>query len=252
MKMVETHSTTLSWEILILVAHYLDPKTLAIASCVSKSWLHSMSSDILWKPILTTHFPSLATLPSNVSYCRLFALGHGAAKRRRQTPLKPTLSLGDLIFTASIRSNRDFSMIGGSSWPVDVLQEDPPGVFRFCVGFDSGVVKNEGLEEVVKVTWNVVVKGWRGVFTLMDCVGKMGFVGGGEEWFSQELPAPGCCSKVVASSVVADMRVGMCGCGGESGKVRVGKISVGILNVDDWRYVGIEDGLRYLQHFLLT
>jgi hypothetical protein len=51
-------------------------------------------------------------------------------------------------------------------------------------------VKNEGLEEVVKVTWNVVVKGWRGVFTLMDCVGKMGFVAGGEEWFSQELPAP--------------------------------------------------------------
>jgi hypothetical protein len=77
-------------------------------------------------------------------------------------------------------------MIGGSSWSVDVLQEDPPGVFRFCVGFDGGVaVKNEGLEEVVKVTWNVVVKWWRGVFTLMDCVGKMGFVAGGEEWFSQ-------------------------------------------------------------------
>jgi hypothetical protein len=51
------------------------------------------------------------------------------------------------------------------------------------------------------------------------------------------------------------MRVGMCGCGESDdggGKVRVGKISVGILNVDDWRYVGIEDGLRYLQHFLLT
>ncbi|XP_045807873.1 probable F-box protein At5g04010 [Trifolium pratense] len=259
-KMVETHShsTTLSWEILILIAHYLDPKTLAIASCVSKSWLHSMSSDLLWKPILTTHFPSLSTLPSNVSYCRLFALGHGAAKRRRQSPSKPTLSLGDLIFAVSITSNRDSRTIGEFSWPVDALQEDPPGVFRFCIGFDCGggvAVRNEGLEEVVKVTWNVVVKGWRGVFTLMDYVGKMGFVGGGEEWFSQELPAPGCCSKVVASSVVADMRVGMCGCGESDdggGKVRVGKISVGILNVDDWRYVGIEDGLRYLQHFLLT
>ncbi|WJX17544.1 hypothetical protein P8452_07447 [Trifolium repens] len=256
MKMVETHSTTLSWEILILIAHYLDPKTLAIASCVSKSWLHSMSSDLLWKPILTTHFPSLSTLPSNISYCRLFALSHGASLRRRQTPSKPTLSLGDLIFAVSITSNRDSNTIGGFSWPADVLQENPPGVFRFCVGFDGGVaVKNEGLEEVVKVTWNVVVKGWRGVFTLMDCVGKMGFVGGGEEWFSQELPAPGCCSKVVTSSVVADMRAGMCGCGESDdggGKVRVGKISVGILNVDDWRYVGIEDGLRYLQHFLLT
>ncbi|MCI95392.1 hypothetical protein A2U01_0116690, partial [Trifolium medium] len=38
-------------------------------------------------------------------------------------------------------------MIGGSSWPMDALQEDPPSVFRFCVGFDgTGVaVKNEGL-----------------------------------------------------------------------------------------------------------
>ncbi|MCI89356.1 F-box family protein, partial [Trifolium medium] len=67
--------------------------------------------------------------------------------------------------------------IGEFSWPVDALQEDPPGVFRFCIGFDCGggvAVRNEGLEEVVKVTWNVVMKGWRGVFTLMDYVGKMG------------------------------------------------------------------------------
>lgn len=129
-------------------------------------------------------------------------------------------------------------------------------MFRFVVSFESGVaVKNNGFEEVVKVTWNVVVKGWRGVFTLMDCEGKVGFVAGREEWFSQELPAPGCCSKMVASSVVADMKVGMCGCresddGG--GEVRVGKVSVGIMSVVDWRYVGIDNGLRYLQHFLLT
>jgi len=135
---------------------------------------------------------------------------------------------------------------------------DPPGVFRFAVSFESGVVvKNNGFEEVVKVTWNVVVKGWRGVFTLMDCEGKVGFVAGREEWFSQELPAPGCCSKMVASSVMADMKVGMCGCreiesddGGR--EVRVEKVSVGIMSVVDWRYVGIDDGLRYLQHFLLT
>lgn len=127
---------------------------------------------------------------------------------------------------------------------------DPHGVFSFGVGLEDCVLrKDEGLEEVVRVTWNVVVKGWRGIFTLMDCERKVRFVGGSEEWFSQELPAPSCCSKVVASSVVADVKVGMCDGGG---KVRVEKVSMGILSVVDWRYVGVEDGLRYLQHFLLT
>ena len=253
-----TPCSTLSWEVLILVAHHLGPKTLAIASCVSKSWLHSMSSDLLWKPIVTTHFPSLSTLPTTVSYCRLFALGHSSVTRRRQTPPKPTLSLDDLIFTVSITSMQDSRVVSTVSRPVEALMVDPPGVFRFAVSFESGVVvKNNGFEEVVKVTWNVVVKGWRGVFTLMDCEGKVGFVAGREEWFSQELPAPGCCSKMVASSVMADMKVGMCGCreiesddGGR--EVRVEKVSVGIMSVVDWRYVGIDDGLRYLQHFLLT
>ncbi|KAL5067147.1 hypothetical protein RYX36_018034 [Vicia faba] len=111
----ETSSATLSWEVLILVAHHLDPKTLAIASCVSKSWLHSMSSDELWKPIVTDHFPSLSTLPSTVSYYRLFALGHCAALRRRQIPPKPTLSLSDLVFGISITSKRDSRMVAGAS-----------------------------------------------------------------------------------------------------------------------------------------
>lgn len=102
----------------------------------------------------------------------------------------------------------------------------------------------------VKVTWNVVVKGWRGVFTMMECEGKVGFVlGGGEGWFTEELPAPGCCSKAVAGSLVAELRVGMGGGTGDGKKV---SLSVGIMSVVDWRYLGIEDGLRYLQHFLLT
>ncbi|CAK8571325.1 unnamed protein product [Lathyrus sativus] len=246
----EILSAIQSWEVLILVAHHLDPKTLAIASCVSKSWLHSMSSDELWKPIVTTHFPSLSTLPSAVSYCRLFALGYSAALRRRQTPSKPTLSLGDLVFVFSITSKCDSCVVAAASIPVGALVVDSPGVFSFGVGLEDCVLrKNEGLEEVVKVTWNVVVKGWRGIFTLMDCERKVKFVIGGQEWFSQELPAPSCCSKVVASSLVADMKVGMCDSGG---KVRVEKVSMGILSVVDWRYVGVEDGLRYLQHFLLT
>lgn len=129
-------------------------------------------------------------------------------------------------------------------------------MFHFSIGdCDSGEMEeSEGFEEV-NVTWNVVLKGWRGVFTMMDCKGKVGLVPGGQGWFSQELPAPGCCSKAVASSVVADLKVGVCGgeeSSDENGKVRVDKVSVGILSVVDWRYIGVEDGLRYLQHFLPT
>ena len=124
-------------------------------------------------------------------------------------------------------------------------------MFRFGVGCDGAVLR-EGVEEV-RMAWNVVLRGWRGVFTMMERVGKVGFAPGGEGWFSQELPAPGCCSGAVESAVVADLKVRMCG--GEDKNVngvRVNEVSVGILSVVDWRYVRVEDGLRYLQHFLLT
>ncbi|RDY04679.1 putative F-box protein, partial [Mucuna pruriens] len=237
------------WEALVLVATYLDPKTLAIASCVSKSWFSSMSSDTIWKPILATHFPSLSTLPhsATVAFRLLFAMGYEASTRRRRRPSRPSLSLHDLVFAVSIFT-RDRSVVS-TAWSCDVLRADAPGVFRFGIGCDGGVLR-EGMEEV-RVTWNVVLKGWRGVFTMMERDGKVGFVPGGEGWFSQELPAPGCCSGAVASAVVADLTVRMCGGKGGDG-VRVDRVSVGILSVVDWRYVGVEDGLRYLQHFLLT
>lgn len=213
-----------------------------------------MSSDHLWKPIVTTHFPSLSTLPlaAVVSYRHLFAVGHSAATRRRNMPSKPTLSLADLIFTVSISTRGNSRVVAAAAKPGDTLVADPPGVFRF--GFGCDAAKSEGLlvedQVKVKVTWNVVVNGWRGVFTMMECEGKVGFVlGGGEGWFTEELPAPGCCSKAVAGSLVAELRVGMGGGTGDGKKV---SLSVGIMSVVDWRYLGVEDGLRYLQHFLLT
>ncbi|TKY53407.1 F-box protein [Spatholobus suberectus] len=237
------------WEALTLVATYLDPKTLAIASCVSKSWFSSMSSDHIWKRILATHFPSLSILPPSAAVASrcLFAMGLAAATRRRRRPSKPSLSLGDLVFAVSI-STRDCNVVS-TVRPGDALRVDAPGVFRFGVGCD-GAVLGEGVEEV-RVTWSVVLKGWRGVFTMMEREGRVGFVPGGDGWFSQELPAPGCCSGAAASAVVADLKVGMCeGKGGDG--VRVDEVSVGILSVVAWRYVSVEDGLRYLQHFLLT
>ncbi|XP_022640288.1 probable F-box protein At5g04010, partial [Vigna radiata var. radiata] len=245
------YSTRMSpppWEALILVATYLDPKTLTIASCVSKSWFSSMSSDHVWKPLLTTQFPSLATLSSAVAYRRLFLMGHAAAARRSQRPPKPSLSLEDLVFAVSV-STRD-GVVASGVRAGEKLRMEAAGMFRFGVGCDGGVVLKEG-EEEVRVTWNVVLKGWGGVFTAVEREGKVRLVGGGEGWFWEEMPAPGCCSGAVASALVGDLKVGMCEEKDGNG-VRVEEVGVGILRVVDWRYVSVEDGLRYFQHFLLT
>ncbi|KAL2326074.1 hypothetical protein Fmac_025132 [Flemingia macrophylla] len=236
-------SPTPSWETLVLVATYLDPKTLAIASCVCKSWFSSMSSDNVWRPIVASHFPSLASLP--VAHRRLFAIGYAAAVRRLRGPSKPGLTLEDLIFVVSVRTREDevFSAVR----PGGMLKVDASSVFLFDMGCDGAVLRERTVEDVV-VTWHVVLRGWRGVFTMMESEGKVGFVPGGEGWFSQELPVPECCSGTVKSAVAADLKVVV---GGGKGGVRVEEVTVGILSVADWRYVGVEDGVRYLQHFLL-
>ncbi|KAL6997568.1 hypothetical protein U1Q18_007695 [Sarracenia purpurea var. burkii] len=249
--MVSTPSSSSStqppWQVLVLVSNHLDPKTLAKASSVCKSWFISMSSDHLWKPICATHFPSLSTINSPgsaaVPFRRLYALGHSSATRRRQHPPKPRLSLHNLIFSVHIRDGA--SRVLTVVTPGAELRADPNGVFRFDMevqgeGF-AAVDPSEGL----KLVWSVVLEGFRAVFTMMDCEGK-GRTGG---WFSEELPSPGCCcSGVGGSGLVADLTLrwrekG----GGDGGGMTVG---VGVLSVVSWRYVRIEDALRYLQHFL--
>ncbi|XP_041024552.1 probable F-box protein At5g04010 [Juglans microcarpa x Juglans regia] len=253
-----TSSATISppWAVLALVAHHLDPRTLAIASCVCKSWTISMSSDLLWKPLCNNHFPSLSDIhftDFTVPYHRLYAIGHTAARRRLQTPRKPLLSLDSLIFAINIRTRT--SHIVSLEKPGEELQVVPGGVFKFDidVNYESPASMFDDLGDV-KITWNVILRGWRGIFTMMDCEGKVSFSPGAEGWFSEELPSPGCCSSEVASGMVADVKLGFCGRRSESGggrKVRAEKVSVGILSIVNWRYVNMDDGLRYLQHFLV-
>ncbi|XP_008240746.1 PREDICTED: probable F-box protein At5g04010 [Prunus mume] len=240
------------WEVLDLVCHHLDPKSLAVASCVCKSWLISMSSDHLWKPICTSNFPSLSTLKitnPTVPYRRLYVIGCSAAKCRRQTPPKPRLLLDNLIFTINIfhHDNSSSNSLCTLAKPGNELTLDPNGIFKFDIDVDNHDAF-EALEdeEAVRVTWNVVLEGWRGVFGMMEnCKGK----GGVEGWFSEELPSPRCCcglSAVACSGIVADLKLGFC-----DGRRKVKKVSVGILSVVNWRYVSVDDALRYLQHFLL-
>ncbi|KAE8731208.1 putative inactive purple acid phosphatase 16-like [Hibiscus syriacus] len=83
---------------------------------------------------------------------------------------------------------------------------------------------------------------------MMDRKGKLSSrLRAAEGWFSEELPCPGCCSGDVGSGIVADVKLGI----GGGADMKVEKVSVGLMRIVEWRYLSIEDGLRYLQHFLL-
>lgn len=239
------------WQVLDLVAHHLDPETLATACCVCKSWSISMSADHLWQPICSASYPSLCNLrpaatPTLVPYCKLYSLGRAAEKRLLQKPPKPHLSMHDLVFAIDIQNSR--GCVATVINPGGQLKLDKNGVFRFDIDVESdNTVAFEELDSL-RITWNVVLQGFKGVFTMMDCKGKGSFVLGLEGWFSKELPPSGCCSSSAASGLVADLRLGLRESGG---KVGVEKMSVGVLSIVSWRYVCVDDALRYLQHFLL-
>ncbi|KAK9289461.1 hypothetical protein L1049_007616 [Liquidambar formosana] len=221
------------WEVLVLVAHHLDPKTLAIASCVCKSWLNCMSSDQHWNSVCSTHYPSLFNLKLThpaVPYRRLYALGHTASKRRLQNPSKPHISLENLVFAIDIQ-NHD-SHIATISIPGEDLVCSQNELFQFDINVGQERSTAIAVLEGVKVTWNIVLKGWRGVFCVMDCEGKASFVNGTEGWFSVELPPPGCCSSEIASGLLADLRLGFrSGCE-SGGMLRLENVGVGLLSVE--------------------
>lgn len=249
------------WEALHLVAHYLDPRTLAIASCVSRSWLLSLSSDQLWLPLCAADFPSLSSAALSVSpqpsLRRLYAAATAAASRRLRRPPKPRISLRALAFALDVRHGRR-SVASVTVNPARDLGSDR--AFRFRVGLPPGgglVVPGDLDEAGIRVSWHVVMEGWGALFSMMDCEGSGRFVAGtaeqAEGWFSKELPAPGCCSSAeAASGLVAELKVGFHAAAGrgEGCCWRAEEVCVGVLNVLSWRYVGVEDALRYLQHFL--
>ncbi|KAJ8565104.1 hypothetical protein K7X08_001564 [Anisodus acutangulus] len=95
----------------------------------------------------------------------------------------------------------------------------------------------------LRVTWDVILEGYKGVFNVMNCKGKGRFVLGLEGWFSEELPPPGCCSSDTVSGLVADLRLGL---KVEDGRAMVEKTSAGILSIVSWRYLFVEDALSYV------
>ncbi|MQM10752.1 hypothetical protein Taro_043650 [Colocasia esculenta] len=253
------------WEVVVLLSHRLDPKTLALASCVSRSWSAVMSSDDLWRPICHSHFPSLSSLllhssasfTSRSPYRSLFCFLRSASPRRRRDPPLPRLALSQLTFSVDV--------FHGETPVLSVVKRGcalkHAGSENLIFRFDMGKGAREVLEvepEAAKLraVWGVVVEGAAAV--LVDCRGKGRVMGAGSEvWFSEELPPPACCSGAAAKGqLVAElgMRLGPCEgarAGGEEGKARrrVMGVKVGLMSMASWRYVRVDDGLRYLQHF---
>ncbi|KAI4363976.1 hypothetical protein MLD38_020125 [Melastoma candidum] len=252
------------WEVLLLVSSRLDPQTLAVSSCVCKEWSHSMSIDSLWKPPCASHFPSLCLLrsassaaagvqedPAAVSFRRLYALGQRASLRRRSPPLpKPVLSLADVAFLVDVRSTKHDLDIATVFAPADEFCRKSE-IFLFDLRAVDGERQLPPEEELegVRVTWSVVLKTWEGMFMMLSCSEtEARSEPSGDKWFTQELPQPGCCSGHCSGSLAAEVKLGMGG--RSSGEMRVEGVSVGVMSMAEWRYLSIDDGLRYLQSFL--
>ncbi|KAM0051522.1 putative F-box domain-containing protein [Helianthus debilis subsp. tardiflorus] len=252
MSMSPPPESNIPWEVLTLVATNLDPKTLATASCVSKQWCTTMTSDHLWAHPCTTHFPSISHLHSTtLPYHRLYNLGFTATKRCHLPPPQPSITLQNLLFIITLTTSTSPPLT--ITKPCTELALDPNSLFRFDIEVSDHRKwsKYEVLDDT-RVTWNVVLGGYEGVFTMMDCKGRGSFFSGSDGWFTAGLPVAGWWSCGGGSSgLVAEMRVAVREEVGGDGRRRVvGSVSVGVLSVVTWRYVCVDDCLRYLQHFL--
>lgn len=240
---------------MVLLSRWLEPTSLAVAACVCRSWRAAMSSDELWRPICLSLSPSLSRHHGRPSYRYLYALLRSAAEhRRRRRPPPPEISLGELLFAVEVLRG------GEPVFSAVVAAGDLGGagsqVFRFDVTGGGG----EAVAEVaaLRSSWTVVRRGWKGAAVMMEGGGKGVVVGEDEVWFSEELPPPVCCcSGLGTGGLMAELGLRLGDrCGGEmaaegrTGRRVVVGVTVGVLRVVDWRYVEVDDGLRYLQHFI--
>uniref|UniRef100_A0ACD5WHM3 Uncharacterized protein n=1 Tax=Avena sativa TaxID=4498 RepID=A0ACD5WHM3_AVESA len=251
------------WEALSLVASFLDAASLAAASCVSTSWHAAFAADHLWARLCRSHYPSaISLLPLHADrdgdpadrgrscpHRGLFALFHAAAFSRGRSLSPPRLALADVAFCIDL-----FAASGETTLSFAVAASDARkargGVFQFGVDV-SGRNAVAGRGDHWSVRWTAVRTGLGGLaptaaIVMMDAkvpASRAGVPGRGERgeaWAMERMPAPGCGDGKLEAEVVVEV----------SGEERlVEKVRLGVLL--DCRYVSVDEGLRYLQHFLL-
>uniref|UniRef100_A0ACD5VT50 Uncharacterized protein n=1 Tax=Avena sativa TaxID=4498 RepID=A0ACD5VT50_AVESA len=253
------------WEALSLVANFLDAASLQAASCVSTSWHAAFAADHLWARLCRSHYPSaIGLLPLQTDsdgtatdrrrscpHRGLFALFHSAASSRGRSLPPPRLALADVafcidLFAASGETALSFAVAASDAG----VRKAPGGVFQFGVDV-SGRNAVAGRGEHWSVRWTAVRTGLgrlapTAAIVMMDTkvpasrAGAFGSGERGEAWATERMPAPGCGGGKLEAEVVVEV----------SGEERlVEKVRLGVLL--DCRYVSVDEGLRYLQHFLL-
>ncbi|EOA22842.1 hypothetical protein CARUB_v10003566mg [Capsella rubella] len=234
-----------SWAILCLVGPYMEPETLATASCVSTTWSKCFSSEHLWKSLLATRHSAFFKVvttkeeakPAWLSYKRLTSEAESASKRRRNNqPAKPRISLSDLLFIVHVSA--------GSTEAV-VVKQGKDLAFgsneRFKIEAD---VSDSGLTadmKDVRMSWSVALRNYERIFLISDTVVKS--LDSKIGWFTDELPATRnrYCD---GSNLVGDVK--------PSFKEEVlDKVVFGMADSRNWKSLFVDDVLRYLQCFLL-
>lgn len=123
--------------------------------------------------------------------------------------------------------------------------------FRFEIDLTAENVALLGETEEMTARWTFVMKGFEGAFAMMEREGKGRMIGRDQTriWFDERLPVPDCCKGLMpeGAGMEAEMVVEIVE--GSNGKKMVERVGLGLIS--GCRYVALEDGLRYLQYFLL-
>uniref|UniRef100_A0A0D9V6T4 F-box protein n=1 Tax=Leersia perrieri TaxID=77586 RepID=A0A0D9V6T4_9ORYZ len=246
------------WEVLRLVGPFLDAESLAAASCVSTACRDAFTAEHLWSKLCRSQYPSaLGLLPTpdttSPPYRRLFALFRSANVRRRALP-PPRLALDDVTFAMDIFAGSGKNTLSFVVAARDAIAKSGRFQFEVDVAARNAAV---GKGEFWTVRLTAVRTAGLGVafspaapaaVVMMEAAEvpasrSRPLFGGvrGETWAMEPLPAPGCGGGAkVETEVVFDV----------SGEERLlEKVRFGVMA--QCRYVSIDDGLRYLQHFLL-
>ncbi|KAG5377421.1 hypothetical protein IGI04_042017 [Brassica rapa subsp. trilocularis] len=226
-----------SWEVLNAISYHMDPETLAVASCVSTTWLKCFSSENLWKSIMTARSSQRScpyeialehTEGGIVSYKRLVSAVERDAKRRRKGQLEEAvkISLSDLSFIIHVSTKTKKASVYKKGKD---LVFDPNDKFQIEVDVSKAGI-TAGKDEV-RVTWQIMYK--EKFFTVADTVRSLDTKYG---WFVDKLEYKD--NRKLVGDVKTSFKEDV-----------LEKIGFAIVDSDGWGSLLVDGFLRYLQRF---
>ncbi|ESQ50882.1 hypothetical protein EUTSA_v10023018mg [Eutrema salsugineum] len=238
----EHEQHTPSWEALSLLGLYMEPKTLAVASCVSTTLLKCFSLENLWKSLITAR----STKPSSpydfslentelISYKHLVSTVETDAKRRRknhQLPAEIKISMSDLSFIVHVSTETKKASVLKKGKDLEFGPND-----KFLIEADvssSGITAGE---KSVRMTWQVVYKNWEKFLTIADDTSTRS-LDRNYGWFTDKLEDKD--NRKLLGDVKPSFNGGV-----------LDKIGFSIIDSDGWGNLLVYGFLRYLQWFLL-